>query len=140
MSVHTHPFDRANSMHLKKQVIYLLSSATKILKPHCVSALFSFIFLILSGCATNVDLNGPTNTNSSDRINKEPLQKTTNRPVEQVSSFNTIPNTPNTPKLDTRSSTYKASEPGQAEELSPIRIQSINADKVMEVQLAADLW
>ena len=143
MTVHTHPFVRANSMHLKKQVIYLLISATKILKPHCVSALFSFIFLFLSGCATSVDLNGPTNTNSGDRISKEPLQKTTNRPAEQVAPSNTIantPNTPNIPKLDTRSNAYKASDPGQAEELSPIRIQSINADKVMEVQLAADLW
>ena len=143
MTVHTHPFDRANSMHLKKQVIYLLSSSTKILKPHCVSALFSFIFLFLSGCATSVDLNGPTNTNSGDRISKEPLQKTTNRPAEQVAPSNTIantPNTPNIPKLDTRSNAYKASDPGQAEELSPIRIQSINADKVMEVQLAEDLW
>lgn len=143
MTVHTHPFDRANSMHLKKQVIYLLSSSTKILKPHCVSALFSFVFLFLSGCATSVDLNGPTNTNSGDRISKEPLQKTTNRPAEQVAPSNTIantPNTPNIPKLDTRSNAYKASDPGQAEELSPIRIQSINADKVMEVQLAADLW
>ena len=143
MTVHTHPFDRANSMHLKKQVIYLLISATKILKPHCVSALFSFVFLFLSGCATSVDLNGPTNTNSGDRISKEPLQKTTNRPAEQVAPSNTIansPNTPNIPKLDTRSNAYKASDPGQAEELSPIRIQSINADKVMEVQLAEDLW
>ncbi len=143
MTVHTHPFDRANSMHLKKQVIYLLSSSTKILKPHCVSALFSFVFLFLSGCATSVDLNGPTNTNSGDRISKEPLQKTTNRPAEQVAPSNTIantPNTPNIPKLDTRSNAYKASDPGQAEELSPIRIQSINADKVMEVQLAEDLW
>ncbi len=91
----------------------------------------SACILQLSGCATGVDLDEPATQSKQTQTTSTPTSKVASSGTHALSKA-TKNNYPNSLTLQHERSTN--------EELSPIRVESINADKVMEVRLANDLW
>jgi len=89
--------------------------------------------LQLSGCATGVDLDHPEQA-ANEPVNSAPPTKPSKpiKPIEREPGKYSKSNSTDAISVQRERITQ--------EDLSPIRIQSINADQVMEVRLANDLW
>ena len=89
--------------------------------------------LQLSGCATGVDLDHPEQA-ANEPVNSAPPTKPSKpiKPIEREPGKYSKSNSTDAISVQRERITQ--------EDLSPIRIQSINADQVIEVRLANDLW
>ena len=94
------------------------------------SAIGSACILQLGGCASGIDLE-----NTATKTNPESVKDLT---ASKQSSIQ--PNSTKPARSNSKSVVNIARERANSEELSAIRIQTINADEVMEVKLANDLW
>ncbi len=109
----------------------------QIFKVICSLPALIIALVYLSGCASTKDLSASTAPDQADEINAFYLQRLSNNAKEESSK--SAPKDSQA-KTEARNSASTVPNSPESEQLSPIRIQAINADKVMQVQLAADLW
>ena len=110
----------------------------QIFKIICSLSLLVLTLLDLSGCASGKDVSVSSAPSPvTDEINALYLQRLNDNPNPESPPSKTKDSQA---KTDPRNSFSKSQSNSQSEELSPIRTQAINADKVMQVELAANLW
>ena len=96
-----------------------------------ILSISSACILQLTGCASGIDLDS-----GATQSKQEPF----NYPAQNKPSTTSSTGPAKYSKNSAHSTIFTERDRSSSEELSPIRIETINADQVMEVKLANDLW
>ncbi len=117
-------------LHIFKKAFTLKNTLHKFRIIAIISVFSSACIFLLGGCASGLDPENNAAKISPDGANDTALTK----------SASVQPNLPKPARANSKSVINIARERASSEELSAIRVQTINADEVMEVKLANDLW